>query len=592
MRSVGYCLLAALTTSLACGDVDNSALLRPRPKGAAGGTGSNSNATSDSGLTPGRGETGGGANTATGDAGANGGAPGSSGGSSTTGVGGSGGTTSGSGGSGGAGTAGAGSAGGTGGAGSTGAGGSGAAGNGGSGAGGSGTGGSGTGGSGAGGNGTGGSGGAGTGGATGGKDAGAGGGSTTGGSGGAGAGAGIDAGGPGGSGGGSIDAGVGNDVVADRVVPPASGVWIAPNHPWYEWDTLPAAKVPWQHITHLGLGNVQPKVSSGKYVVAEPPGWGSGWTGFRDAAKVFADAAHAASRKAFMMVGAAQSNTGDYAGVWNAATSNANIDAFADSIVSTAKEMGLDGVELDWEEDINYPQLATLAKSVRARWADGLIFVDAMPLDAGAFAGLAPAKDDVDAFMPMTFLAIPQWGGWILPIPLTPLYGYAGNDYSVDDNLKKWTNAGVPAAKVIMGVGGFGTVWGDSNSDRTGPIAPYITTNGSGGANGENGSLYDDTIVTQTWVKSVVNGNAGRMIEGWDDTGKCSYWHAPATNDLVSVSAASQSIQASLIFYETPRSMTEKLNYARAQGMRGMNFWTLSQMMDGAASPILETVLP
>ena len=44
--------------------------------------------------------------------------------------------------------------------------------------------------------------------------------------------------------------------------------------------------------------------------------------------------------------------------------------------------------------------------------------------------------------------------------------------------------------------------------------------------------------------------------------------------------------------YETPRSMTEKLNYVRAQGMRGMNFWTLSQTMDGAASPILETVLP
>jgi GH18 family chitinase len=202
------------------------------------------------------------------------------------------------------------------------------------------------------------------------------------------------------------------------------------------------------------------------------------------------------------------------------------------------------------------------------------------------------AKDDIDAFMPMTFLAIPQWGGWVLPIPPTPLYGYPGNGYSVDDNLKKWTAAGVPASKVIMGVGGFGSVWGDSNNDRKAPIAPYITVNGVGGADSETGSLYDDGVVTWSWVKRVAESNPGRMIEAWDDVGKCSYWHAPAVDDLVATTAASKAIQTSLIFYETARSMTEKVNYARAQGMRGMNFWTLGQTMDGGASPILETVLP
>ena len=370
-------------------------------------------------------------------------------------------------------------------------------------------------------------------------------------------------------------------------------LWIAPNHPWYEWDALPAAQVPWQHITHLGLGSLQPDVSSGQYTVAAPPGWGTGLAGFRDSVIGFTDTGHAASKKVFMMLGAAQSNTGDYAGIWNAATLPSNVDAFADNVVATLKDMHLDGVELDWEEDIDYGQLVALAKKIRARWADGLIFVDTMPLDGNdVFAALAPAKDDIDAFMPMTFLPIPQWGGWILPIPLTPLYGYPGNGYSVDDNLKGWATAGVPASKVIMGVGGFGSVWGDSNGDRTGPIAPYITVDGNGGANGETGNLYNDTVVTSSWVNSLVGSNSGRMIEGWDDIGKCSYWHAPATDDLVSATANSQAIQASLVFYETPRSMTEKVNYANAQGMRGMNFWTLKQMIDGTSSPILETVMP
>jgi chitinase len=370
-------------------------------------------------------------------------------------------------------------------------------------------------------------------------------------------------------------------------------MWVAPNHPWYEWSALPANQVPWSHLTHLGLGYVQPQSSGGKYTIVAPPGWGGDWASFRDATKAFTAAAHGASKKAFMMLGGAQSNTGDFAGVWNAATTAANIDAFADSIVSLMKEMQLDGVELDWEEDIDYPQLVSLAKKVRARWADGLIFIDAMPLDGDAmFTGLAPAKDDIDGFMPMTFLPISQWGGWVLPVPLTPLYGYAGNGYSVDDNLKGWTDAGVPASKVIMGIGGFGSVWGDSNGDQTAPIAPYVTTNGTGAANTETASMYDDRVVTQSWVKSLVNGSAGRMVEGWDDLGKCSYWHAPAPNDLVAANAQSKAIKASLVFYESPRSMTEKLKYAQSKGMRGMNFWTLSQTMDGASSPILETILP
>ena len=552
MRAIGYCLLGALTGAAGCGDIDNGALGRaPRtgnsPTSSIGGSGGTpASAGTDGGNTTG------GTVSGTGGSG-NGGASGHTGAGSSAGAGGNAGASTGTGGSGGAGPSG----------------GTGTAG-------------------------TGGAGGADNADAGGQKDAGTAGGAGPGGSVGMDAAVKPDATGPGGSG--SKDAGVSIDVLAERSESgaPPSGIWIAPNHPWYEWNALQANQVPWQHLTHLGLGYLQPQLSSGKYVAGAPAGWSTGWTGFRDSGKAFADAAHAASRKVFMMLGAAQSNTGAYADVWNAATAPANIDAFADNIVSVFKDMQLDGVELDWEENIDYGQLVALAKKIRARWVDGLIFIDVLPLDdgTGIFAAVAPAKDDIDAFMPMTFLAIPQWGGWVLPIPPTPLYGYPGNGYSVDDNLKKWAAAGVPASKIIMGVGGFGSVWGDSNDDQTAPIGPYITVNGSGGANGEMGSLYDDRVVTWTWVKGMVNGNPGRLIEGWDDVGKCSYWHAPATNDLVAATAQAKAIQASLIFYETPRSMTEKLNYARAQGMRGMNFWTLSQTIDGTSSPILETIMP
>ena len=90
----------------------------------------------------------------------------------------------------------------------------------------------------------------------------------------------------------------------------------------------------------------------------------------------------------------------------------------------------------------------------------------------------------------------------------------------------------------------------------------------------------------------MVANSQGKMVEGWDDVGKCSFWHSPATTDLVAATAQSKAIQASLVFYETPRSMTEKANYARAQGTRSVNFWTLKQTIDGTSSPILETIMP
>ncbi|MBK7145886.1 MAG: hypothetical protein IPH76_12060 [Xanthomonadales bacterium] len=46
----------------------------------------------------------------------------------------------------------------------------------------------------------------------------------------------------------------------------------------------------------------------------------------------------------------------------------------------------------------------------------------------------------------------------------------------------------------------------------------------------------------------------------------------------------------SLIFYETPRSMVAKSAYVGQHGMKGMMFWTLSQMRDGSTFPNLEAI--
>jgi hypothetical protein len=170
----------------------------------------------------------------------------------------------------------------------------------------------------------------------------------------------------------------------------------------------------------------------------------------------------------------------------------------------------------------------------------------------------------VDAFMPMSYLVIQQWSGWRIPVPLTPLHGvdrpgYGTNPYSIDCVLDNWTSAGVPASKIVMGVGGFGSAWCDINHDNFAPITPYANTDIFGAADGEMYSIASDNAVTWKWVKQVATNNL-KMIEAWDDTGKCLYWHSPATNDFFNtkVNSWDPPYNISLIFYETPRSISEK----------------------------------
>jgi hypothetical protein len=289
------------------------------------------------------------------------------------------------------------------------------------------------------------------------------------------------------------------------------------------------------------------------------------------------------------MLGGAGSNPG---GIWNSATTEANVDAFAANVVALLQPLGFDGVDLDWEDSVDYPSLVRLAQHLRAAWPTATITIPT------SFAGddavsLAPAAGVVDAFMPMTYIAIDQWGGWTLPSPLTPLVTVGANRNSVDWVRSAWAAAGVPASQLVMGVGGFGLVWGDTNGDA-GAIAPYCSS-GDGAAAGEWGGIVSDNAVTQAWLTKpspssrAPSRNLGRHrlhllalgrrdVRSLDDL-YCDLWNnCDATAEV------------SLIFYETPQSMRAKEVYVADHGMKGMMFWTLSQMRTATAVPILEAI--
>ncbi len=364
-------------------------------------------------------------------------------------------------------------------------------------------------------------------------------------------------------------------------------LWIAAYHPIYEWPNI-AGNVPWGEINELIVGYLfLEEISEGNYGLKHPVS-GQSLTSFFEDASEFIEEGHEHDVKVTCMIGGEDSNPGS---IWNEATSSDNLDQFSQNMVNSLQGAGFDGFSLDWEEGIDYPQYVNLAAKLRDLWPQSIISIATIPFRTNPVTiekQLAPAKDDVDYFIVMSYSPISQWGGWEIPIPLTPLYNDY-NEYSVSHILQRWNESGVPSSKVMMGVGGFGAVWGDSNGDGLGPIAPY-STEADGTAEGEWGPMLSDYWTTWKWVNNTLETHP-EFIEEWDDMGKCSYWHAPAPDELIETTVyVSAKANISLIFYETPRSMVEKSNFCVNNSMLGMGFWTLSQMMKGTSCPILEAI--
>lgn len=401
--------------------------------------------------------------------------------------------------------------------------------------------------------------------------------------------------------------------------PPLSGgEWVVGSHPDYHWGGLPADRVPYEHLTHLFLSFLEPTGSNGSYgmtVTGYGPGTLAEW---KTEAQKFITRAHAAGVKVVVDIGGENGGVG----VFQEGTgTEAKAAALAKAIVATCKDIGVDGVDLDWEplDKVGAPRLL---RYLRQEWPDGIVTVAVGPSygdeQVELAKSLAAVADAVDAVMIMSYIAPNQtWTWWVVPVPLTPLHGAKApwdglpQPYSLDREVEVWTKqAGVPASKLVIGVGGFGLAWGDTNSDGIAPVAPYanygaLEASGCGvsqftcndAADTERAPLgCTDNHVTQQWVDKVVAEAGGRLTLQQDAVGGVDYWAAPARNQPVSVTSPCDSrakSAVSLIFYETPRSMGAKVDFVRANGLRGMEFWTLGQLQNASgAFPNLEAVKP
>ncbi|MGW5718870.1 glycoside hydrolase family 18 protein [Amycolatopsis sp. NPDC003865] len=238
-----------------------------------------------------------------------------------------------------------------------------------------------------------------------------------------------------------------------------------------------------------------------------------------------------------------------------------NPAAFADScynLVNDPRWAGVfDGIDIDWE----YPNACGLScdtsgaaayknlmGALRAKFGSQLVTsaitadgTDGGKIDAADYAG---AAQYVDWYNVMTYDYFGAWAAQGPTAPHSPLTSYDGiptAGFHSDAAIQKLKGKGVPAGKLLLGIGFYGRGWTGVTQDAPGGTA-------TGPAPGKYEQGIEDYKVLKSSCPSTgtVAGTAYAKCGG-------NWWS-----------------------YDTPSTIAGKVSYAQQQGLGGAMFWELS----------------
>ncbi len=249
---------------------------------------------------------------------------------------------------------------------------------------------------------------------------------------------------------------------------------------------------------------------------------------------------------------------------WSSGFSQAVKDpaAFAESCYSLVEDSRwadvFDGIDIDWE----YPNACglscdtsgrdgyrTLIAALRARFGSSALVTSAVTADASDggkidAADYAGAATDLDWLMPMTYDFFGAWDATGPTAPHSPLSAYDGipkAGFNTEAAIAKYQAQGVPASKLLLGIGLYGRGW---------------------------------TGVTQSAPGGTATGPAPGTYEQGVDDYKVLKDRCPATGTVGGTAYAK--CGSEWWSYDTPDTIAGKMGYARSQGLGGSFFWELS----------------
>lgn len=237
---------------------------------------------------------------------------------------------------------------------------------------------------------------------------------------------------------------------------------------------------------------------------------------------------------------------------------------FADSIIDVMKEYGFDGIDIDWE----YPTSSAagiasspndkanltlfceeLSRKIKNYREDAILTMAVVASSYFDFIGLEPY---VDYF---NLMAYDYSIGSNIALHHANLYtsNYSLTNTSLDVNVKRLINLGVPCEKIIVGAAFYGR-WASFSSAQNTTIGSMLSTTLS-------------STMSYTKIKEQID--AGNYVESWDDVAKAPY--------IIKLNNQS----GIFITYENSRSVGCKCEYVLQNNLGGIMFWELSQDQTG-----------
>jgi chitinase len=315
----------------------------------------------------------------------------------------------------------------------------------------------------------------------------------------------------------------------------------------YQQDLYPPESIEWSGISHLMIGAVLPEadgtLDTSLYIdPSAGPALG----------KKLASLAHQHGKKAIAMLGGAGVHDA-FAG----AASSAHRAAFVKALSLLANDWALDGFDLDWEplDPPDYADFQALAQELRKELPGTILtvpvgWVNANSPQVDAFYGqIAPLFDQINI---MSYGMAGAWDGWQSwhssalqgETPTTPS--------SVDSTVKAYLAAGVPAAKLGVGIGFYGSCW-------SAPVSAPLE------ALGGSDIVASDNVMTFDHIMSAYHSAAAYHVD------------AAAQVPYLGFASAHGPEGCTFVSYEDEQSIAAKGQYARAHGLGGAIVWTINQ---------------
>ncbi|GAA4316274.1 glycosyl hydrolase family 18 protein [Actinomadura luteofluorescens] len=239
-----------------------------------------------------------------------------------------------------------------------------------------------------------------------------------------------------------------------------------------------------------------------------------------------------------------------------------NPAAFAESCYNLVEDPRwadvFDGIDIDWEYpnacgltcDTSGPDaFRKLMAAVRAKFGSGNLVTAAITADASDGGKMdvtdyGGAAQYVDWYNPMTYDYFGAWDAKGPTAPHSPLTSYPGiphAGFNTTDTIAKLRAKGVPASKMLLGIGFYGRGWTGVTQSEPG-----------GTATGAAPGTYEAGIEDYKVLK-----------------GKC-----PATSTVAGT--AYGKCGGEWWSYDTPSTIRGKMGFAGDQGLGGAFFWELS----------------